>query len=137
MNYRAPALHYYGTISRLLENVILPSNVGCDSRVAKLVRAIDEDNKATSLTVSALCQKLKLNVTGPYAARLFKNEVGVGIREYARKKRLIIAADKLRTTDLPIKTIAADLGYNKPFDFARSFRRQFHLSPREYRKREN
>src|ERR1051326_5282597 len=137
MKYRAPALHYCGTISHLLENVVFPSNVGCDSRVAKLVRAIDEDNKATSLSVSALCQTLRLNVTGAYAARLFKNEVGIGIREYARKRRLIMAADKLRTTDLPIKTIAADLGYKKPFDFARSFRRQFHLSPREYRKREH
>lgn len=137
MNYRAPALHYCGTISQLLGNLISPSNAGCDARVTKLVRAIDEDNDARSLNVSALCQKLKLNVTGPYAARLFKNEVGIGIREYARKKRLFIAAAKLRTTDLPIKTIAADLGYNKPFDFARSFRRQFHLSPREYRKREN
>ena len=137
MIYRSPSLHYCGTISEVLAHLIPHSNPEPDSRVRKLLRAINEGNGISNLNLAALCQKLRLNVSAPYAARLFKNEVGVGIREYARERRLLIAADKLRTTSLPIKIIAADLGYNKPFDFARSFRGHFHVSPREYRKSTN
>ena len=39
----------------------------------------------------------------------------------------------LDTTDMPIKAIAADLGFEDPLYFSRSFRRIHDLSPVQYR----
>jgi AraC-like DNA-binding protein len=55
------------------------------------------------------------------------------VRKYATDKRLLRAAEQLITTDLPIKAIAEDLGYRKPFDLARAFRKRYGLTPSRFR----
>jgi AraC-like DNA-binding protein len=55
------------------------------------------------------------------------------VRKYAKDKRLSRAVEQLITTDLPIKTIADDLGYGKPFDFARAFRKRYGFTPSRFR----
>jgi len=57
------------------------------------------------------CQELRLDISGAHAARLFKRYIGLGVREYAKKKRLLMAAERLKTTDLPVKAIASEFGY--------------------------
>jgi AraC-like DNA-binding protein len=55
------------------------------------------------------------------------------VRKYAKEKRLSRAVELLIVTDLPIKTIAADLGYRKPFDLARAFRKRYGFTPSRFR----
>ena len=55
------------------------------------------------------------------------------MRKYAKDKRLSRAVEQLITTDLPIKTIADDLGYRRPFDFARAFRKRYGFTPSRFR----
>ena len=55
------------------------------------------------------------------------------MRKYAKDKRLSRAVGQLITTDLPIKAIADDLGYRKPFDLARAFRKRYGFTPSRFR----
>ena len=138
MNYESPAVQYQGGLNdllhRLLSNIPVARNDG-DQRIAKLTDFIDSRDGRIGLDLEHTCRKLKLDISGAHAARLFKLSRGLGVREYAKKKRLSAAAKFLSTTDLSVKAIALEFGYRSPPDFTRSFKEQFHLSPTDFRKR--
>jgi AraC-like DNA-binding protein len=106
-----------------------------DWRVQRLILFVNEHLDCVDWKLEKACRELKLGITAPHAARLFKRGTGVGIREYAKRMRLAIAADRLIETDLPVKVIAMEFGYRQPFDFARRFKAQYQVSPTEFRKR--
>ena len=138
MNYESPSVRYQGGLNDLLHR-LLPSfpvaqNDG-DQRIAKLTNFIDSHHGRIGSDLADTCRELKLDISGAYAARLFKLSRGLGVREYAKKKRLSAAAELLRTTDLSVKAIAVEFGYRSSPDFTRSFKEHFHLSPTDFRKR--
>jgi AraC-like DNA-binding protein len=138
MNYQSPAVGYRGNLNNLLPGLlpILPSSCNdVDRRIAKLRDFIDQHEGRIVCDIEHTCRALKLNISGAYAARLFKLSSGLGVREYAKQKRLSAAAEFLRTTDLSVKAIAVEFGYRNPPDFTRRFKVQFHLSPTDFRKR--
>jgi two-component system response regulator YesN len=104
-----------------------------DPRMQSLQQYLDINSGACGKAVRVIVRELGLAISAPHAARLFRQHSGVGIRQYAKAKRLDIAAVKLRGTTQPIKQIAAELGYRSVQDFARAFRKSFHRSPTEYR----
>lgn len=56
-------------------------------------------------------------------------------RDYLTRRRLAEAARKLALSDALILSIAFDAGYETHEAFTRAFKREFTVSPREYRKR--
>jgi AraC-like DNA-binding protein len=46
---------------------------------------------------------------------------------------LLKAVEQLIATDLPVKAIAAELGYRKPFDLIRTFEKEYGLTPTGFR----
>ncbi|MCW8131631.1 MAG: AraC family transcriptional regulator [Planctomycetota bacterium] len=74
------------------------------------------------------------NVSEGHLCRLFKKEVGVGPMQAARLIRIDRAATLLARTNLRIKEIAAQLGFENPFHFTRCFGEAWGLSPRAYRR---
>jgi len=81
-----------------------------------------------------VCKHLGLPMSGRQARRLFKGSTGMGFRDYAKNRCLVTAVEKLRTTNMPIKAVAAEAGYQSSCHFARSFKALFHLSPMEFRR---
>jgi len=102
-----------------------------DWRVAKLLQSIDQHNGAVGW--DEICQKAGLAISPAYAARLFQRHTGQRVKKYAKDKRLLRTAEQLITTDLPIKAIADSVGYRKPFDLARAFRKQYGFTPSRFR----
>lgn len=74
-----------------------------DRRVSKLKETIDSHIGRADWSLEDACRDLKLEITPAYVAQLFKHDTGQGVREYAKRKRLLIAAEQLRTTNLPLK----------------------------------
>jgi len=87
--------------------------------------------------MAEICRKLELGISADYATKLFKKDTGIGFREYGAHKRLMKAASQLAETNLSIKVIAADLGYNIPQAFSRRFKFQYQLRPTEYRRQQH
>ena len=138
MVYQSPAIRYRGLLIEILDGLISRSGYESplgDLRVCKLREFIDSREGGLGWDLRHVCEELRLDISAAYAARLFKRHMGFGVRDYAKGKRLLVAAERLRTTGTPVKVIAADLGYRTPFDFARRFKQQFQLSPSEFRKR--
>ena len=47
--------------------------------------------------------------------------------------RMELAARRLRTSDTPLASVAADVGYESEFSFSRAFKRSRGMSPGRYR----
>jgi AraC-like DNA-binding protein len=72
-------------------------------------------------------------VTEATLRRQFKAHLGVPLHTYVLQKKLALASDLLRTSTLPIKTIAQQLGYTDVYFFHRQFRQYQGMPPRQYR----
>jgi|GEM_PF-6214990 len=137
MAYESPAVQYRGALDDVLRR-LLPllqqDRPGVDLRIMKLLHFIDGHDGHVGWDLDGACRELRLDISGAYAARLFKRCTGLGVREYAKKKRLLMAAERLKITNLPVKVIAAEFGYQSLPHFTRRFKEQFRLSPTEFRK---
>lgn len=118
---------------RLLPRTIPPLN-DMDWRARKLKEFIDSQPRKARWNLDDVCRELGLSMSGRQVRRLFMASTGVGVREYAKKKRLTSAAERLQATNAPVKAIAADAGYQSTCHFARSFKELFRLSPLEFRR---
>ena len=76
----------------------------------------------------------KLFLSRAYLRNLFNTYEHISVQEYIIRQRLTHACDFLKLTDYPIRVIAADVGYEDPFQFSRLFCRYFGMSPTAYRK---
>jgi AraC-like DNA-binding protein len=66
--------------------------------------------------------------------RYFPSLTGYTFGEYARKRRLSVAGDRLRKDDASILAIAIDSGYDSHEAFTRAFTAEFGVTPSRFRK---
>lgn len=136
MLYQSPEIVLHSNSARLLRSFqpqALAPGAETDRRASKLRRFIDENDGQVGWSLAAVCQALRLGISGAHAGRLFKRQFGIGVREYAAGRRLMKAAHLLRATHTCIKVISANLGYRSTADFSRRFRQEFHSTPTDYR----
>lgn len=112
----------------------IPPLADMDWRARRLKEFIDSQPGKVRWNLDDVCQELGLSMSGRQARRLFMASTGVGVREYAKKRRLTSAAERLQATNAAVKAIAADAGYQSTCHFARSFKELFRLSPLEFRR---
>lgn len=67
-------------------------------------------------------------------ARTFRALMGETVMEYARRRRLIIAAQRLADEDIRLIDLAFDTRFESQEAFSRAFKRQFHMTPGAWRK---
>lgn len=109
------------------------STVAVDWRVTQLQHFIDTEHGKLGWNLGRVCEHLDLGVSASRARKLFKEHLGVGVREYTKRRRLVVAAEKLKTTTFSVKEIAADLGYKDQTAFWRQFKQLFSLNPTQFR----
>ena len=68
-----------------------------------------------------------------YASRIFKEDQGTSIMEYATQIKMTEASYLLTNPKNRVNEVAAQVGYSDPSYFARVFKKHFGMSPREYR----
>ncbi len=67
--------------------------------------------------------------------RIFRSLVGDSPKEYLRKRRLTIAADRLVRGESSILNIALDCQFESHAAFTRSFKQLFKMTPEQYREK--
>ncbi len=65
--------------------------------------------------------------------RVFRSLTGKSPKEYVLEARVEAARAYLRGSSLPVKRIAAELGFHDEFHFSRQFSRRIGMSPSRYR----
>ena len=76
-----------------------------------------------------------VHMSPTYYSKKFKQITGVGFKEYLTKTRLYEATELLTHTSLNVTEIAIRCGFNDGNYFGDAFRKEFGLSPLQYRKR--
>ena len=73
------------------------------------------------------------NLSEFHFARMFRASFGVAPHEWVLQRRIARAQDLLRSTTLPLATIAERCGFASPSHFSRRFATQLGASPSRYR----
>ncbi|MGF7144958.1 two-component system response regulator YesN [Anaerotaenia torta] len=100
--------------------------------INKAVDYLGEHYCDSELSVDTLCGYL--NVSATYFSVLFKRETGLSFINYLTKVRMEKALWLLNTTDEKTYNISAMVGYTEPNYFSYVFKKQYGVSPSNYRK---
>lgn len=111
------------------QGLLAPALAG-DPRLARVVLTILEC-PAASHTVASLADKAGMSRAS--FAEHFAQALGGGPMEFVQSVRLRAAARLLETTGLPVKAIAAAVGYADPTSLSRAFRATYGMDPTAYR----
>lgn len=84
-----------------------------------------------SLTIDSLAEHN--NVNRNRLSYVFRRHAGMGPAEYVLKYRINLAQEMLFTSDAPVQQIAETVGIADPYYFSRVFKKQFGISPTQYR----
>lgn len=89
------------------------------------------ENYMNKLTIDSLCAMCHLSAT--HFRRLFISIMGTSPLAFINQTRIERACTLLKTTELPILEIAAEVGFTSLSSFNRAFTSSMKLSPRAYR----
>ena len=87
-----------------------------------------------NISCAVLAEKVNLNQS--YLSVLFKRETGISITEYVIRKRMDAAENMLKYSDYSLTEISDLLNFSSYSHFAKTFRKYYNTSPKEYRNRE-
>jgi AraC-like DNA-binding protein len=73
-------------------------------------------------------------LSATHLAECFTREMGLSPHQYLLTARLERAKEALRGTDVPITTLALDLGFSSSQHFAAAFRKHAGVTPRDWRR---
>lgn len=88
-------------------------------------------NYAKPLQIADIARHVGL--TPNYFGVIFRQYIGVAPQIYLLKLRMQTAMALLSTTSRPIREVAANVGYENPVSFTKSFHKYLGVSPRQYR----
>ncbi|GGI47024.1 DNA-binding response regulator [Paenibacillus marchantiophytorum] len=109
------------------------SNEVKDNRSLYVQKVQDFAEKNLHLDVSLRALADHVNLHPTHLSKIYKIETGQGISDYMSSLRMERACHLLRTTDKKVYEISMDVGYLDPAYFIKVFKRQFGLTPQEFR----
>ncbi len=106
-----------------------PAGLGPIGELQNWIRA----NLADDLSVEKLAERAAMSPRN--FTRVFTRESGVPPARYVAEARLAAARERLELSHEPLERIAQATGFGSSINLRRSFERQLHLTPAEYRQR--
>ena len=94
-----------------------------------------EWNYQYDITVNELAAH-KYFVNPSYLSRLFKSETGMTFSKYLKELRMKKAAELLKESELKIGDVACCVGYNDVSYFIQTFKKQYSMTPEQFKNSE-
>ncbi|MDD7270808.1 MAG: AraC family transcriptional regulator [Spirochaetales bacterium] len=127
--------HITRALRQLNENIKINQKINSHdgityNRIKKVLRYID-DNLSEELNNDKLSKLIA--VSESVLLKSFKQTIGLSPMQYVLKKRIDRARYLIITTDKKISDIASECGFNDMSYFSKIFKRNFNVSPTEYK----
>jgi AraC family transcriptional regulator len=90
-----------------------------------------ESNIQEPLSLEDIAQEF--NFSAFHFNRIFSTVTGKTLKQYVLGRKLSLAMARLKVNNEPIISIAYDFGFHSPEVFSRAFKKQFGVSPNEFR----
>lgn len=105
---------------------------GSSFTIYHILRYVDREylNIASVKDISA-----KMSYSEYYISHLFKEKIGISIKEYITEKKMKNAAVLLTTSNLSIGEVSEHLNFSTEHTFRQAFKKYHGASPREYREK--
>jgi two-component system response regulator YesN len=104
----------------------------CKLLVKRATEYLNHHYHENDITIDKICKLLYISPT--YFSTIFKKETKLTFVNYLTHVRMEAAKELLRSTDLKTFEIAQKVGYSEPNYFSYCFKKNFGISPSEYRK---
>jgi len=101
------------------------------SLIDQVIKHID-DYFASKIDINALAQMY--GYSADYLRVLFKNKTGQSPKNYIQDKRINLAKEQILNTNLSLKTISVNCGYDDYLQFSAYFKKKLGVSPVDYKK---
>ncbi|MEK4120798.1 helix-turn-helix transcriptional regulator [Lysinibacillus sp. FSL K6-0102] len=96
------------------------------------IKAYVEEHYTELIRLESLAERLNYSVS--HISAVFKSETNYSLVEYVMQLRMKKTVALLKSTNVPLKEIAASVGYTDVHYFNRLFKRHLGISPGRYRK---
>lgn len=104
-----------------------------DRRIAREAQMIIDERFAEGLTLQSIASELFVGKTRLCA--VFRNQIGSCVAEYLRERRMAEARRLLETSDIKAVEVSRAVGYAHPSSFTEAFRREFGMTPSQWREK--
>jgi two-component system response regulator YesN len=94
-------------------------------------KAVIQENLAADLTLDEVARRVEASPF--YFSKLFRDETGEDFADYLAAARMRKAKELLLEPSVPVKDIAAAVGYADPNQFSKAFKKAFGQTPTEFR----
>jgi AraC-like DNA-binding protein len=120
------------TLTHVVWRASLPgSESQRNERLVQEAQRLLASNLAHPLSPERIAKELHVGYS--FFRRLFKTQTGFSPKQYRLQIRFRRACDFLRNTDLTIKEISQELGYDSPYHLSTDFRKRQRASPTVWR----
>ncbi|MFT3751563.1 MAG: helix-turn-helix transcriptional regulator [Paludibacter sp.] len=97
----------------------------------KLFKIVQMNDFELDITLDLMADRLCIAKSTLY--NKLKKETGLSPIEFVRSVKLHLSIQLMTETEMSIKEIAYSTGFNDPKYFSRCFKRQFGVTPKEYK----
>ena len=110
---------------------VFPVNISNGYKTAAAAAKIINEDYGSNITLNSTAKQLA--VSPEYLSKTFKENLGINFSHYLSNMRLQNATRLILNTQKSLTEICFEVGYGNFSHFSRSFKKQYGLSPREYR----
>ena len=122
---------YFSSLSVFYEIMDISTTRPELTEIQQVKRLLDENFATPSFCVEQTCHDV--GISHAHLLRLFKDAYGVTLIKYITNKRIELACELLRTTNLSVRSVAYSCGFSDEIHFMKTFKKTIGLSALQYR----
>lgn len=115
----------------LLELLYSSSKSSEEHEKIRGILAYIDENISHHLTVGQIGRHF--HYSGDYISRMFRQQLGITIKQYLTEKKLSVSKRLLTTSDISVKQVGASVGFSEQDLFEKFFRYHTGTTPKKYR----
>ena len=123
---------FFAKLLRFYEKTIEQNAQGSEKNTLAFAITAYIQEHHTDISLQKVAEKY--HYTPEYTSRFIRETTGKTFTEILADARMKHALSLLKTTSLPVREVAYQVGYENAENFIRTFRRRYHTTPTRYRR---